>query len=67
MEEKHARCAGLDVHRKLIVACVRLAEGSQVKREVRRLSMGGGKRGHPVKSALQAQISSPAALPRSCP
>jgi transposase len=36
MEEKHARCAGLDVHRKLIVACVRLAEGSQVKREVRR-------------------------------
>ena len=36
MEEKHARCAGLDVHRKLIVACVRLAEGPQVKREVRR-------------------------------
>jgi transposase len=36
MEEKHARCAGLDVHRKLIVACVRLAEGGQVKREVRR-------------------------------
>jgi transposase len=36
MEEKHARCAGLDVHRKQIVACVRLAEGKQVKREVRR-------------------------------
>lgn len=36
MEEKHARCAGLDVHRKLIVACIRLAEGRQVKREVRR-------------------------------
>ena len=36
MEDKHARCAGLDVHRKLIVACARLAEGTQVKREVRR-------------------------------
>jgi transposase len=36
MEEKHARCAGLDVHRKLIVACARLAEGTKIKREVRR-------------------------------
>jgi transposase-like protein len=30
------------------------------------LSMGGGKRGDPVKSALHAQFSSPAALPGSC-
>ncbi len=30
------------------------------------VSMGGGKRGDPVKSALHAQISSPAALPGSC-
>lgn len=43
MEEKHARCAGLDVHRKLIVACVRLAEGGKVKRDVRRFGTATAK------------------------
>lgn len=35
MEEKHRRCAGLDVHRKTVVACVRLVERGQIEREVR--------------------------------
>lgn len=35
MEVIHARCAGLDVHKKTVVACVRVAEGSAVRHEVR--------------------------------
>jgi transposase len=35
MEVIHRRCAGLDVHKKTVVACVRLMEGSEVRREVR--------------------------------
>lgn len=35
MEEKHRRCAGLDVHRKSVVACVRIAHGAKIEREVR--------------------------------
>lgn len=35
MELLHARCAGLDVHKDTIVACVRIADGKQVIREVR--------------------------------
>jgi transposase len=35
MEVVHARCAGLDVHQKSVVACVRIAEGGQVRTEVR--------------------------------
>ena len=31
----HRRCAGLDVHKKTVVACIRIAEGGKVKREVR--------------------------------
>jgi transposase len=34
MEVLHPRCAGLDVHKDTVVASVRLAFGSQVKREV---------------------------------
>src|SRR6516165_6787769 len=35
MEVMHERCAGLDVHKKVIVACVRLAIGRKVERECR--------------------------------
>ena len=35
MEVLHRRCAGLDVHKKTVVACIRIAEGGKVKREVR--------------------------------
>jgi transposase len=37
MELLHLRCAGLDVHKDTVVACVRLAEG-KVKKEVRTFS-----------------------------
>jgi transposase len=33
MEVLHARCAGLDVHKDSVVACVRIASGSKVNRE----------------------------------
>jgi transposase len=36
MEVLYPRCAGLDVHKETVVACVRLAEGSEVKRETQR-------------------------------
>jgi transposase len=35
MEVLQRRCAGLDVHKKTVVACVRLVEGDEVRREVR--------------------------------
>jgi transposase len=35
MDVVHARCAGLDVHKKTVVACVRVAEGPTVRHEVR--------------------------------
>jgi transposase len=35
MEVVHRRCAGLDVHKSIVVACVRLAVDGAVKREVR--------------------------------
>jgi transposase len=35
MEVLYARCAGLDVHQRTVVACVRLAEGTTVQQEVR--------------------------------
>ena len=38
MEALHQRCAGLDVHKKTVVASVRLAEGSKVVTEVRTFS-----------------------------
>ncbi len=34
MEALHPRCAGLDVHKDSVVACVRLAEGGRVERHV---------------------------------
>jgi len=34
MEVLHPRCAGLDVHKDTVVACIRLAEGSRVVRHV---------------------------------
>jgi transposase len=36
MEVLHPRCAGLDVHKDEVVACVRLAEGQSVRRETKR-------------------------------
>jgi hypothetical protein len=35
MEAMHERCAGLDVHKKLIVACIRVTIGHKVERECR--------------------------------
>ncbi len=34
MEVLHPRCAGLDIHKDSVVACVRLAEGRRVVRPV---------------------------------
>jgi transposase len=34
MEVQFARCAGLDVHKQTVVACARIADGTQVQREV---------------------------------
>jgi transposase len=38
MEVIHTRCAGLDVHKDSVVACVRLAEGRKVERHLRQFS-----------------------------
>lgn len=35
MEVIHPRCAGLDVHQRTVVACVRLADGASIARSVR--------------------------------
>ena len=35
MEVMYARCAGLDVHKETVVACVRIVEGGEVSRSVR--------------------------------
>ncbi len=35
MDVRHARCAGLDVHKKTVVACVRITEPGAVRHEVR--------------------------------
>ena len=35
MEVIHSRCSGLDVHKETVVACVRLAAGDKVTREVK--------------------------------
>ena len=43
MEVLYARCAGLDVHKDTVVACVRLAgSGGEVKREVRSFATTSG-------------------------
>ena len=36
MEVVYSRCAGLDVHKKLIVACVRLIDGGRIIRKKER-------------------------------
>jgi len=38
MEVMYRRCAGLDVHKETVVACVRILEGSEVTRSVRTFS-----------------------------
>src|SRR5919205_211272 len=38
MEVLYLRCAGLDVHKESVVACVRIADGSRVDRETRRFA-----------------------------
>src|SRR5262245_58375241 len=35
MEVVYPRCAGLDVHKESVVACVRCVEAGEIKREVR--------------------------------
>ena len=34
MEVLYPRCAGLDIHAELVVACARIAEGRKVQREL---------------------------------
>jgi transposase len=34
MEVRHSRCAGLDVHKDVIVACVRIQQGSSARHEI---------------------------------
>jgi transposase len=44
MQVLHARCAGLDVHKKMVVACVRIAgEDGRVERQVRTFDTTTGK------------------------
>jgi transposase len=38
MEVLYPRCAGLDVHKESVVACVRIADGGRVDRETRRFA-----------------------------
>lgn len=38
MEVLHARCAGLDVHKDVVMACTRVAEGDRVRQDVRSFS-----------------------------
>ena len=38
MEVIHERCAGLDVHKETVVGCVRVRDGGEVRREVRRFA-----------------------------
>jgi len=38
MKVLHAQCAGLDVHKETVVACARLQDGGEVKRELRRFA-----------------------------
>ncbi len=38
MEVLYPRCAGLDVHKDVVMACARIAEGSKVEQEVRAFS-----------------------------
>jgi hypothetical protein len=42
MEVLHARCAGIDVHKKQVKVCVRVARGDQVRREVREYGTATG-------------------------
>jgi transposase len=42
MDIIHARCAGLDVHKDSVVACLRVAQGAAVEREVRRFATTTG-------------------------
>jgi transposase len=35
MEVLHERCAGLDVHKATVVACVRIAQNGRVERQIR--------------------------------
>ncbi len=41
MEVLHPRCAGLDVHKETVVACMRLAIGQDAGHHVERLPHGG--------------------------
>ena len=36
MEVLHERCAGLDVHKATVVACLRVQEHGRIRREIRR-------------------------------
>ena len=38
MQVVHSRCAGLDVHKETVVACVRVAKNKRIRQEVRTFS-----------------------------
>jgi len=38
MEVLHPKCAGLDVHKDMVMACARTAEGGRIQQEVRSLA-----------------------------
>src|SRR3989304_5320813 len=38
MDAMHARCAGLDVHKDVVVACMRVSAGRRVSQEVEQFS-----------------------------
>ena len=56
MEVLYPRCAGLDVHKETVVACVRLATGDDVVREVRMFATTTGVSGE-ASAAVPARQS----------
>jgi hypothetical protein len=52
MQVIHERCAGLDVHKETVVACMRVCERGEAKREV---SRAFGARGLAAGGGLQAR------------
>ena len=74
MEVLYPRCAGLDVHKKLIVACVRLIDGGRIVRKKERfgtttadlMRMAAWMTEHNVThAAMQASESDGTTQPRS--
>ena len=50
MEVLHPRCAGLDVHRDSVVACIRLAGGRRVEQHVETFGTTTSELGRPRRA-----------------